>query len=615
MTINRSYIVNLGSLDGKLWVNRFVTPSGAGDRDGSTWENAFSFADFLTQVSEAEVYSESDFPHAAKIARLSGSTFHFKEGTYTAAATALVAFDGCGKAVPINILGGYPASLSGTELSGRAAPSSPLNPTTVFTTADASTFQLFRISKWAQMTWDGIKVQDVSYSVSDYGGAIALIGPTANQPASLTCRNCLFTGNNVINKSGGAFYVNNARFLAENCEFIGNYTTRTEGDWIEAGAINILGASHCTLSGCRFDGNHAYRMGGAVYIDSLSGEVSMTDCSFTGNYVIESGNWGFQGGGAVAVWEKGSSSGTISMERCNFTANYADNCFGGAVFLSGETVIPAKMYAKDCVFTGNHSNGYGGAWCGGGRKWSSSYSLTLRRTYMDGCKFSGNYVKSKSAPQGYGHAIGYNQGWLAMNNCAFWDNGNNAAAGTRVCDIFFEANTQYMRPKAVLLMVNTTVVSHSNAESAVQFYKGDAYINIINSLLVSPANAIGKGLDTPPDNCIVYEPTSGQYTVLSDNGSSAFYTGQCSGCQAVALGDYATWKAKFTDGYKYDGSGLGLAAYVTSAQTLSDFCSAIDASAVAYDLGPELAAFARFGQDIDGKTRTGNFTPGCWQLK
>ena len=87
--------------------------------------------------------------------------------------------------------------------------------------------------------------------------------------------------------------------------------------------------------------------------------------------------------------------------------------------------------------------------------------------------------------------------------------------------------------------------------------------------------------------------------------------------QAVALANYTTWTSKFTDGYKFNGTGLNLDSYVTSATTLYNFCTPLTASAVSYDVGSEFQAFVgdNFGKDISGATRSGNFTPGCWQVK
>ena len=103
----------------------FVTPEGAGDKTGSSWDNAMGVAELramLAQRVDAEG-TQIDEDALAVAAILDGDTFHMAAGDYylagEAGAKVKVEFSGYEKEVSMAFLGGYPANLTGTAKNGR----------------------------------------------------------------------------------------------------------------------------------------------------------------------------------------------------------------------------------------------------------------------------------------------------------------------------------------------------------------------------------------------------------------------------------------------------------------------------------------------------------------
>ena len=83
----------------------FVTPEGAGDKSGSTWENAMGTAEFLTKLTWEGANKTAD-AHTA-------NAFLFATGTYTFNSTGFVFNSG------LTLKGGYDPATGEAATSGR----------------------------------------------------------------------------------------------------------------------------------------------------------------------------------------------------------------------------------------------------------------------------------------------------------------------------------------------------------------------------------------------------------------------------------------------------------------------------------------------------------------
>jgi len=150
--------------------------------------------------------------------------------------------------------------------------------------------------------------------------------------ANLTVINVIFKDNKA--GSGGAidnFYGN---LTVIDCTFTGNNATSNEEG---AGGGAIYNTGNLIITGSTFNGNNA-QDGGAIYSWDT---MNLIDCSFTGN--TATGN-----GGAIISWI------TSSISHCLFTGNNA--AYGGAIYNRDGTLT-----VTGCNIAGNTANTWGGA--------------------------------------------------------------------------------------------------------------------------------------------------------------------------------------------------------------------------------------------------------------
>lgn len=109
----RKTIKDLGTLRSTPFTNkRFVTPDGAGKRDGSSWENAFSFTDLSARFRAKPT---------DKVDKLSDHIILMSEGTFRTATNSsnpngLIPFAAGTK---FQAYGGYSSESTGTDITGR----------------------------------------------------------------------------------------------------------------------------------------------------------------------------------------------------------------------------------------------------------------------------------------------------------------------------------------------------------------------------------------------------------------------------------------------------------------------------------------------------------------
>lgn len=165
----------------------------------------------------------------------------------------------------------------------------------------------------------------------------------------------------------------------------------------------LLNSGELTLTDCKFTGNHAGVNGGAL---GNNGPLRLTRCTFSGNSAQKNG-------GAF------NSLGTVIAEDCTFRGNTGGG--GGAVIIGGGTAEFTR-----CTFHGNEARRIGGA---------VALYASLKATH---CTFSGNNCSGTAPDIHGGGAFGFMEthGTIMLDACIV---ANNTAATGNGPDIWRQA--------------------------------------------------------------------------------------------------------------------------------------------------------------------------------
>lgn len=275
------------------------------------------------------------------------------------------------------------------------------------------------------------------------GGAVVLDG----------CTLTLNTAETSLNPGlfGGTIHVIDGSLTATDSDFFNNLTQSVSG-----GAIGAEGASTVTLTGCTFDSVQTLTsasfsgFAGAVVVRG-STSLSIEDCSFTNNILfgggsgscvsVQSGNAGtvsiidstfssnsglrsviLSGGGTPTVrgclFENNNpggglalTSGTLTLSDTTFVDNRAPT--GGGLDVAGSS---ARVFATDCAFIDNESDGLGVAFGGGA---AIRFSLAGDGSVLTRCRFEGNRNTDNLADGG---AIRIRRTVVSFVDCEFVEN-------------------------------------------------------------------------------------------------------------------------------------------------------------------------------------------------
>lgn len=148
------------------------------------------------------------------------------------------------------------------------------------------------------------------------GGAIYGRGGT------LYVRNTLFQSNRSL--YGGAVDVSDMDVTFKACSFKDN--TASTGDTMGRGGALFVGGfvdgthDKLTIEGCSFTNNSANLHGGALCVNSVVRDATITNTTFTGNWVLQKGaNWAC--GGAIYFENSANGRGTKKIESCTIVGN------------------------------------------------------------------------------------------------------------------------------------------------------------------------------------------------------------------------------------------------------------------------------------------------------
>ena len=378
--------------------NYYVTVGGAGNKNGMSWENAFSAEQMWKKLHLAGTDAATD---EAKLAAIDGATFHLGAGTYNFGATPLLSFNETNP-ITLTFKGGYPAaggSQALTAAGNRAC----------FSGADSHAALILRDK--INVTFEGVNF--VNGLTSDDEEEIESSGATPKVAAaldavgsgvSITMRYCDVRDNDhAANGNWGAGIRLNGvgSFTADHVTFADNSSPA-------ASALSVRDTD-VTVTDCVFSDNEAKtNSAGAVYLSGAS-TAAFSSCTFSGNASLT------KDGGAVH--QNGTVSSTFT--DCEFTGNSAfnDDCdrssgngYGGALNITADS----STEIEDCTFSGNL------AWRGG-----CVHVQTTGTATFTGCTFTAN--GSSSTTRGGG--VGYIETSTKFSDCTF--GGSNTADGNK----------------------------------------------------------------------------------------------------------------------------------------------------------------------------------------
>lgn len=250
-----------------------------------------------------------------------------------------------------------------------------------------------------------------NFNFAGQGGALD-VGASA-APVFLQC----VFADNASSGNGGAVstFFANPSFVA--CSFAGNNAE------VSGGAASFFGGSPI-VAACQFVDNASLIFGGAVY--ESFGQLSLGDCLFDGNFVVNSLAVSSDGGAAFH-----NDSGDVLFYACNFTDNLTSDD-GGAIFQRD-----GSMQLERCVMRNNFAGERGGA------IYSTNSSIEIRTCSILGnsatqnggalCNVNGpvtmlrsTIVNNRATLLGGGiHSTGVT---VSLNSNIFW--GNLDAMGT-----------------------------------------------------------------------------------------------------------------------------------------------------------------------------------------
>lgn len=251
----RKAIKNLGELRSTPFANkRFVTKDGAGDKQGLSWENAWSFQTLISKLQGTALTDHVIFISEGDIKPSSG-TIPLKDNTR------------------FKIYGGYPTNLTGVTTTDRDINKHATAFVGKDRNGDKDNARLFVYNSTATGTetlFDGVGFNDTYQWVETtqydlYAGTCLLIGASKN----VYCVNCRFNnnykvGNGIMRIGSTGSTSANATF--ERCVFSNNTVT---GE----GLIRVYSKGKLTLKDCDFTEANTIP-GGAICKASIPTDVT-----------------------------------------------------------------------------------------------------------------------------------------------------------------------------------------------------------------------------------------------------------------------------------------------------------------------------------------------------
>ena len=435
----------------------YVTPTGAGAMNGTSWANAYPGTQlqtaFSTATSEVWVAAGTYLPTYQSGGDVRSKFFYFIGG--------------------IKVYGGFPATGSPTmasrnpavhvtTLSGDIDPVGNNDAYHVFYMRELPSTALLDGFTISGGRADGSNGDQFGGGIYNYSGGfstdILFGGPRSSNP---TINNCIFKNNYAV---GGSGIFNDGRFggiaspTITNCTFMDNTGASGGGIYNTAGLFMSLfgevgGKSNPTITNCTFTNNVVTNLGGGIY-NFADGNLSQSNpiikqCTFTGNQAFKVGingaggailndaqnngttsglienctftnNKSIYSGGAITNISRQNNGGTSSptIRNCSFVGNSAQNHVGGAIFNTAYQTTGDKLgfvhpRIENCVFRSNMAV-YGGA------VYNYSETNSSCKPKFINCTFNNNSATNFGGTLGNHTAGGTTE--VEVKNSIFWGN-------------------------------------------------------------------------------------------------------------------------------------------------------------------------------------------------
>ena len=332
VTVERAHILPLGGfVEGSFAAQGgfFVKHDGKGD--GSSWDNAADYT-ALHALLDNDLNGKT-----AEDART--MTVYMAAGTHSVSKQLNVT-----PAHNVKIYGGYPADAKGVSLSGRDVVANA-------TIIDGG--ESCKIWNLTAGVWEISGLQFQNAKAAD-GSAITLKNNIA-----ITCSDCTFKNNVATTTGAGAVYFYalgaEADVLFENCSFIGNKATKTDGS-ANTGLGGAVGSASTfkggvvTFKNCLFKDNEAARNGGAMWVRTV--HTRILDCNFIDNKAGTVTETGF----GTQLHVDGSYALSVYCDGCYFSLNTLDL---NSLVHTNNTSAESCLALNNCVVAG--------AWGAGGK--------------------------------------------------------------------------------------------------------------------------------------------------------------------------------------------------------------------------------------------------------
>jgi len=442
-----SFCLALNGLNGQTFVKETAT----GSASGVDWDNALG-ANSLKSTIEA------------------GGTVYIAEGTYVPASAINLTMN-----IGHFIQGGFPATATGTDLSG-------YDPSTYPTIIDgggsiqlldnASRLDTFHLTGLTLQNANGIdgsafqsdfsNTNPIEYVFTDLvvqnctasglgtfsveskthvdskisfsnctflnnsagdGGAIYMLSVynTAGSsavPGNFNIDGCTFEGNTSSAIGGGAIMLRSSNgWTISNCDFCNNTATTSRG-----GALHLYLSYSDVIENTNFFENSTNEFGGAIY-------GSFTTTTITNSVFVGNSSTPFDGGAILGT------NSSWQIDATNFYNNTAGN--GGAI-KSSSWYSNIRSSANNCIFSGNEATGLGTvSGTNGGGALCIGSNVNPNGWDIDSCTFVNNTADANS----WGGAISHGEIESTLTNSLFYNNTKGGNAGILGSDIVNYDNT------------------------------------------------------------------------------------------------------------------------------------------------------------------------------
>ncbi len=356
----------------------YVTLTGAGSKDGTSWNNAMNNvqeaieAAFDYGLSEAYVFIEEGTYYPTSYPNLDESTLP---------AISKDRYKHFSLRNNVTVIGGFKKDAGETSPSLGNAATILSGDIGISGDNTDNVFHVFYHPQLAGLTgqaelWNcqitGGKADDSSgynFTSHNFGGGMY------NNGCNPTINDCVFSYNEANSSKsnsygGGGMYNENCNLIIKDCVFLTNEAKSGGGIYNKNSDIR--------LNGCSFNNNNAKdEWGGGIYNES--GSIQIVDCQFLSNLSN-------QGGGAIANFTCTAASVEHSIFDSNFVKYYSG---GGAIYsYSSNSGI---FDIDNCIFNNNNVETSGGSTQGGG----AVHCNRLASLSVKNCSFGNNKAGSK----------------------------------------------------------------------------------------------------------------------------------------------------------------------------------------------------------------------------